>query len=152
MDTTLRYVVIEVSVGEAGLTARPALYDTETKRTLHIYRRSDRAAAERKAAELNDGAKPPFFAIQTTRRRVVIQATSPEQAKAIFTGHEPSPRVHALGPFPSFEKDPEAWRLHYAAFLAVQPPFLGWEHGECLLGTAPEPAEGPESAGQWRDF
>lgn len=48
-----RYTVVLVSVGEAGLTARPAVWDTVELRTVHTYRQDQRKLAEAMAAKLN---------------------------------------------------------------------------------------------------
>jgi len=50
-----RYIVDVVSIGNAGLTQRPIVYDTWHKRTVKVYRGSGGLkAAEAKAAKLND--------------------------------------------------------------------------------------------------
>lgn len=48
-----RYRVAELSVGDAGLTARPAVYDTVARVTVKVYRRNEAQLAEDHVARLN---------------------------------------------------------------------------------------------------
>lgn len=57
---TPRYIVQDVSVGAAGVTARPAVYDTEEQRTVKVYRRTERHLAEGTAARLNAALETPY--------------------------------------------------------------------------------------------
>ena len=50
---TPRYTVHEVSVGDAGLTQRPAVYDSQKVDPPRFFRRGERHLAEKLAAELN---------------------------------------------------------------------------------------------------
>lgn len=53
-DLAPRYIVTEVSVGDAGLTARPAVYDTQESLTVHIYKgKNGKTNAEKRAAKMN---------------------------------------------------------------------------------------------------
>lgn len=53
MAEEARYAVTQISVGDAGLTQRPAVYDRLEGRTVKVYRRNELRLAERLAANLN---------------------------------------------------------------------------------------------------
>ncbi len=52
-----RFQVQDVSVGSAGVAARPAVVDTTTGNVVHTYRRNERHLAEAMAAKLNDSTE-----------------------------------------------------------------------------------------------
>lgn len=59
-----RFYVQPVSVGAAGVTARPAVCDSATGRTVKVYRRTDEHVANALAARLND---PPAHHVTLTQ-------------------------------------------------------------------------------------
>lgn len=56
-NTEQRYTVEPVSVGDGGVTQRPAVWDRQTQRTVKVYRATEQATAERHAAGLNAQAE-----------------------------------------------------------------------------------------------
>ena len=52
-DDDPRFTVQLVSVGEAGLTARPAVWDRVAQKTVYIYLANERHLAEKIAEKLN---------------------------------------------------------------------------------------------------
>jgi hypothetical protein len=70
-----RYEVGDVSVGDAGLTARPAVVDKVTGRTVKVYRRTERALATAHAQRLNEAPEKPAEAPSRrggTRRKALV--------------------------------------------------------------------------------
>lgn len=53
-----RYIVTHVSVGAAGLTQRPAVYDTQTRQIVHTYRQKQEHLAHAMAEKLNREDRP----------------------------------------------------------------------------------------------